>query len=120
FTLLNSTAFVSYKWDFGDLTSSLQKNPAHTYAAGGSYTVTLMTTDTSGCKDTFQLGPIVVDNPLANFSVVGPVLGCNSLTVQFQNNSTGATSYFWDFGDSKTSTLPNPSHTYFNYQVNYT
>ena len=120
FTLLNSTAFVSHNWDFGDLTSSTQKNPSHTYAAGGSYTVTLMTTDTSGCKDTFQLGPIVVNNPLASFSVVGPTVGCNSITVQFQNNSTGATSYLWNFGDGKTSTLPNPSHTYFNYSVNYT
>jgi gliding motility-associated-like protein len=28
------------------------------------------------------------------------------------NKSTNATTYFWDFGDGKTSTLPNPAHKY--------
>ena len=30
----------------------------------------------------------------------------------FNNQSTGATSYLWDFGDGNTSTAENPSHTY--------
>lgn len=33
-------------------------------------------------------------------------------TVAFTNTSAHATSYWWDFGDGSTSTLPNPSHTY--------
>ena len=32
--------------------------------------------------------------------------------IQFANNSSGATSYEWDFGDGTTSTLTNPTHTY--------
>ncbi len=36
----------------------------------------------------------------------------NGLNVQFIDNSTGGTSWFWDFGDGNTSTLQNPSHTY--------
>ena len=112
FTLLNPTAFVSQKWDFGDATSSFLQNPSHTYANGGSYTAILMTTDTSGCKDTFQLGPIIVNKPLASFTATGPTVGCGTLTVQFQNNSTGAATYLWNFGNITTSTLPNPSCTY--------
>lgn len=41
------------------------------------------------------------------------VSGCDPLVVSFTNKSTGTiTSYYWEFGDSKTSTLPSPSTTY--------
>ena len=33
-------------------------------------------------------------------------------TVFFNNQTTGASTYKWDFGDGSTSTDPNPSHTY--------
>ena len=33
-------------------------------------------------------------------------------TVAFTDNSTGATSWLWDFGDGNTSTQQNPTHTY--------
>jgi PKD repeat protein len=46
--------------------------------------------------------------PVANF-LVSP----NFLTLNFQDSSTGTpTSWSWDFGDSTTSILQNPSHTY--------
>jgi gliding motility-associated-like protein len=45
-----------------------------------------------------------------------PILTCGSNTVSFINNSFGAGSYFWDFGDpttsGDTSTIKNPSYTY--------
>jgi len=45
-----------------------------------------------------------------------PILTCGSNTVQFANNSFGASSYSWDFGDTTTtndvSTATNPSYTY--------
>ncbi|MTI22812.1 PKD domain-containing protein [Fulvivirga sp. RKSG066] len=36
----------------------------------------------------------------------------NGLTVNFENKSSGATTYSWDFGDGGSSTEENPSHTY--------
>jgi glucose/arabinose dehydrogenase/PKD repeat protein len=36
---------ISYRWDFGDGTTSTQADPSHTYAASGSYTVRLTTSD---------------------------------------------------------------------------
>jgi VCBS repeat-containing protein len=39
---------ASYAWDFGDGTAGAGVAPAHTYAAGGTYTVTLLVTDDSG------------------------------------------------------------------------
>ncbi len=45
-----------------------------------------------------------------------PVLTCGSNTVNFTNNSFGASTYLWDFGDPTTttdvSTAFNPSYTY--------
>lgn len=39
--------------------------------------------------------------------------GCEGpCEMTFNNQSTGATSYLWDFGDGNTSTAENPSHTY--------
>ncbi len=44
----NATQFL---WDFGDGGSSSSANPDHTYAAGGSYTVTLIVMDANGNSD---------------------------------------------------------------------
>jgi len=51
-----------------------------------------------------------VDAPKALFGY-----DANELTVKFQNLSTGAESYSWDFGDGETSTEENPTHTYADY-----
>lgn len=44
------------------------------------------------------------------------ITNCNNYTVTFQNLSIGATQYYWEFGDSTSttdfSTLPNPTYAY--------
>ncbi|MBQ4876390.1 trypsin-like serine protease [Pseudoalteromonas luteoviolacea] len=45
--------------------------------------------------------------PVASFTVTK-----NNLTVSLQNQSTGAVSYAWNFGDGKTSSVASPTHTY--------
>ncbi len=113
FTLLNSSAFTLVRWYFGDGTNSIIRNPTHVYASAGIYTPTLITTDTSGCKDTFNLAtPISVYDPIASFSSTGNTTACLNTSVQFTNNSQNATSYLWDFGDGTTSTDSIPLHTY--------
>ena len=49
--------------------------------------------------------------PVANFSVDATYGDC-PLTVQFNDLSENATSWFWDFGDGFTSTEQSPVHTY--------
>ncbi|MGD2085357.1 MAG: PKD domain-containing protein [Candidatus Aminicenantes bacterium] len=49
--------------------------------------------------------------PTAGF-VGSPTSGMVPLTVNFTDQSTGATSWSWDFGDTGTSTQQSPSHTY--------
>jgi large repetitive protein len=41
-------------WTFGDGGSSVLQHPQHTYDVQGSYTITLIVTNSFGCKDTIQ------------------------------------------------------------------
>ncbi|MEO0473604.1 MAG: PKD domain-containing protein, partial [Bacteroidota bacterium] len=98
-------------WDFGDGNTSTAQNPTHIYTSVGTFTVTLVATETaSGCNDQF-IQTIDVTNPVAAFSA-SPTFGCPDLTVNFTNSSVDANDYFWDFGDGSVSTAANPSHTY--------
>jgi len=47
----------------------------------------------------------------ANFTA-DYIAGCEPLVVHFTNTSTGATSYFWDLGNTTTTTITNPSTSY--------
>ncbi len=52
------------------------------------------------------------DGTLIGDFVGYPTSGAVPLTVNFTDLSIGATSWSWNFGDSGTSTLKNPTHTY--------
>ena len=48
FTDQSTGAPTAWRWDFGDNTTSAAQNPAHTYAAAGTYAVTLTATNAQG------------------------------------------------------------------------
>ena len=52
-----SSKVVSYLWDFGDGTTSTERNPVHTYEKPGTYRVNLTITREDGVKftDTSQV-----------------------------------------------------------------
>ncbi len=106
---------TTWTWDFGDGTTSDERNPAHTYQNTGSYTVKLTVfgpkgKDSKTMTDYIQLTMPSV--PIANFTAK-PRSGNGPLVVQFTDTTTGhVSSRRWDFGDGKTSTEQNPVHTY--------
>jgi PKD repeat protein len=108
----------SHFWDFGDGQFSNDENPSHIYASAGLYTVTLFAYSASG-NDSASVENLinVLSTPTASFQPieVNPEEGAD--TVQFADNSLGATSWFWDFGDpasgaENVSLLSNPIHVY--------
>jgi len=112
FTDLSTGDITSWSWTFGDGGSSTAQNPSHQYTSGGNYTVSLTVVGPGGSDSETKTNYITVNvAPTAGF-VGSPTSGEVPLTVNFTNQSNGATSYLWNFGDTQTSTATNPSHTY--------
>jgi len=111
-TVSTSEAVVAWSWNFGDGNSSALQNPLHTYSEPGQYNVSLAVETSAGCKAGANRLVDVFPAPISDFSFF-PRYGVAPLVVNFENNSEGAQSYLWDFGDgSPASTLSNPTHTY--------
>jgi gliding motility-associated-like protein len=106
---------TSWTWTFGDGSTSNEQNPSHTYPNTGTFPVTLTVTTAAGCTNNNASSPIIIHAypyPLAAFSL-------NSLSFDLPydpliatNQSVGATTYTWSFGDGGTSTATNPTYLY--------
>lgn len=117
FTDLSTGGATSWLWVFGDGASSTARNPMHTYQTGGSFTVSLTAGNSGGSNTRTRTAYIAVTAvvllPVVDFTA-SPLTGSAPLTVQFTDQSAGATSWLWDFGDGTSSSLRSPSHTYQN------
>lgn len=100
-------------WDLGDGNVSTELSPTHTYMAG-TYNVQLTMTSPTGCvADTvFPSSLVVRPSPVADFSYSPNAPSIFNPTVQFQDLSSGATEWHWDFGNGDTSNLTNPIYTF--------
>jgi len=97
---------VWWHWDFGDGTSSHRQFPRHTFPGDGTYTVTLIVSNTVGSDRAVERLE-VVPAPTAAFTWTAELL-----TVAFTSLVSGPADLLWEFGDGMTSTLANPVHTY--------
>ena len=100
----------TYSWTFegGTPATSALQNPKVVYKNAGTYSVSLVASNAYG-SNTKTVRIIAVAAP-----VVGFTYKINALNVDFTNTTTGTASWLWKFGDTKTSTEKNPSHTYAN------
>ncbi|PTB96956.1 hypothetical protein C9994_05110 [Marivirga lumbricoides] len=111
-----NTPGFSYQWYQG--TSPISGATGATYAPSGSgeYHVEITDNVNSFCptiySDTLEVAFLAA--PAANFSL--PASACIASAVSFTNQSTVADEslarYSWNFGDGKTSSSQNPTHTY--------
>jgi PKD repeat protein len=110
FTDLSQNA-TSWLWTFGDGSKSSSKNPTHTYSKVGRYTVNLKVSHGKLSNAITKTNYITVNKltpPCAAFTD-----NVSRLKVTFTDKSCGSLiKYKWNFGDGKTSTDQNPSHTY--------
>ncbi len=114
----NRTLFGnSFEWDFGDGNISSEINPTNTYAEGGTYRVSL--TSTNDCGSETETRTIIVSEllaPQADFTSTSAD-GCAPLIVTFMDLSTNnPDNWLWSFdgGDITTSNEQNPTVTFEN------
>ncbi|MFT4985285.1 MAG: gliding motility-associated-like protein [Flavobacteriales bacterium] len=108
----------TYNWNFGDGdTASVAGNMDHTFVNAGNapvdYNVLLDITSEFGCSS--QSAVTITVNPEVTASFISDTVGCTPLVVNYQNTSTGASSYYWSMGDGNIDIAMNPNHTYNNF-----
>lgn len=110
FTDISTGEPVSWTWDFGDGGASTERNPSHTYARPGTYTVKLIVGNEFGITATASkfVNPSLGEPPKADFD-----FQADGLRVLFTDRSEGKPdSWTWDFGDGTSSAAQNPEHTF--------
>ena len=119
---------TGWAWDFGDGTTSEERNPKHTYTSEGTYTVTLRVTDAAGLTDAAtkqvvvgggEVGLYGYPNPARVTVTIAyalpdgatdPILRIYDLTgrlVRKEELPAGETTYLWDLRDDAGDPLPN-------------
>ena len=109
---------LSYYWNFGDGTTSNLQNPIKVYNKVDTFLVCLTvrnmfdTTCFNTKCSTIVSG--VANTPCVAYFIDTAEIDTNAeIFVYFNNRSTGNNlSYYWDFGDSTTSTIEYPIHKY--------
>ena len=104
-----SNGASSNAWNFGDATTSTAANPTKAYASAGNYNVKLVITNGFGCKDSATNSVTIFAKPVPAFTAANQCLGT---AVSFTNQSSGASSTIWVFGDGKSSASNSPTYTY--------
>jgi len=114
FSDLSTIGVDTWLWDFGDGTSSTLQNPTHIYSTAGNYDVSLTTSIGSNCMSNKIVinavevfgKPNISFNSNATFSCDTPFV------VDFSDNTIGATSWNWNFGNGNTSNIQNPTEVF--------
>lgn len=112
-----------WNWDFGDGGYSSEQNPVHNYTNEGIYDVSLSVTDENTCNSIFTIDDYIVAtegvNP--NFNLSSTSACSFPTTISINNTSTGdgVIEYYWDFGNSTSSTLENPPNVTYNSNGNF-
>ncbi len=117
FTDRSSGGASQWSWNFGDGNSSTVQSPTHTYNTYGTFSVTLIATNSLGCKDSITHTVTVYPLPASHF--ISPVVcvGDSSCFTDSSTISTGnITGWSWNFNDpnssSNISNTQNPCHTF--------
>ena len=107
-----SVNYSKWKWDFGDGTTSTERNPSHFYSTAGTFYAVLTIYGATGCESQ-KLQRIIVKGPtgVISYSIVS---GCDPLQTSFQAHTKKNILFVWDFNDGTTVTTKdsNVVHTY--------
>lgn len=102
---------VSYFWNGPSSTSILSGSNTATPIVGETGTYTLVITDnTTGCSATSTVS--IAQGTISAAFTADTLKGIVPTTINFTDQSTGANTFNWNFGDGNTSTIQNPNNTY--------
>jgi gliding motility-associated-like protein len=113
-----SIGATTYNWHFGDgITSTQTGETNHLYhrdhdKGAGIFPVGLKVANSFGCSDSTARQITVYPDITAEFTTLTE--GCHPLEVQFTNQSLGAGTIRWEFGDGSVSSLTNPFYIFTN------
>lgn len=119
FTSSSINTPTTYNWDFGDSTTDQTPNPTHYFSANGTYTVTLIACNASGCDTAVQsVQAIITGPPPANCYPVTTAyccgIGLTNVHVANINNTSGdAVDGYSDYTCTDTTTLL--TNSYYNF-----
>jgi hypothetical protein len=112
----DSIAGNNYSWNFGDSTFASNATPIKNYLKTGSFSVSLIENNSSGCSDTTIKTVNVYPNPMASFQYMAAREQClKNNNFVFSNNSTienGTMTYKWVMGENDTIIQQNSSKTF--------
>ena len=109
---------LSFDWDFGDGSFSVDENPTHIYTLPGTYNVTLTITNSFGCINSITKPAIVNNLPMAYFMGTNTCIGDTTFFSDFSfSTNANINTWVWDFGDGTGSFSQNPFHIYQQYGI---
>ena len=105
----------SWFWNFGDGSSSIDENPYHIFGQAGTFLVTLTINTSGGCTSNNATAPLTITAypaPVAAFSLNSTNIDLPYDVLTCTNQSSGADTYNWEFGDGGNSIDFSPQHLY--------
>jgi len=98
-----------YSWNFDGINQSTATSPVHSFINQSNteeytYNVRLIASNGWRCQDTSTRQIVVYPAPEASFVIDNPA-GCTPHTSVIRNNSTGATRYFWEYGNGQSDSI---------------
>lgn len=101
---------ANYYWLVDGVVVSNNATLDYTFTTIGCYDIQLNIEDENICSSQTENTAFICvsPSPIASFFTNPNILTINNQLVQFQNTSSNADSFIWDFGDGTTSTQINP------------
>ncbi len=108
---------LTYRWDFGDGSSSTDPAPTHVYADAGRYDVLLSVTDAAGSTDTVTRSVLVSPDrpPRVNWSPSTSKVVTDAavtFTAGVADDGPVTPTCVWDFGDGTTMSSCTSAHSF--------